>query len=164
MKSSKIEVSNCTFINNSAVGHGGALYIWESFVGVSKSEFNNNIAGNSGGVIFAVNQAINITGSDFNNNKADEGGSIYWECIDSKSVMIMNGCQFVTNTADDIGGAIMILYGKVTITLGQFSNNNAGGGGAIYIYTNAALNVVENEVSGSRTISGGGFVHYIIVL
>ena len=163
MQHSKIEISGCRFTNNSAAGYhnGGSMYIWESTAIIRNSEFNNSTAGKSGGAIYAIDQIgtsiLNITGSSFSDNRAGkEGGAIYWESVDRKSLMIIHTSWFFSNTVEDIGGAIMIKSGEAIIIFGQFNDNNATtAGGAIYVYDSIACNVVESEISDSKSNIGG---------
>ncbi|MBQ6098758.1 MAG: hypothetical protein IJL02_02710 [Methanobrevibacter sp.] len=62
------------------------------------------------------------------NNSASSAGAIYCDVNDE---LTLNNCEFISNTAQEYGGAIMIDE-YANITNATFKNNSAGTGGAIY--------------------------------
>ena len=111
-------IESSSFNNNTAY-NGGALYVQNDNTTIVDCNFTNNSAkyysnsGNpykgGGGAIWVNNTHLNVKNSFFDNNTAYNGGAIY-----------------VVNDGANITGT------KFTNNLARYSNNNMGGGGAIY--------------------------------
>ena len=81
----KITIDNSTFINNSAISGGGALYFEENAGGsiIFHSKFYNNSAGDKGGAIFST-VSVTIEDNFFKANQAGIGDNIVVISKDSK--------------------------------------------------------------------------------
>ena len=96
-----VEIYNCSFINNSVIEYGGAIYLYRS--------------GN-----------ITILSCEFIGNSADFGGSIYYEDTDQINVYIylsLISNLFQWNRASMAGGALMF-FKKLPLNFNSNSNNN----------------------------------------
>ena len=131
--SSGITVSNCTFVNNSALS-GSAIFLEVNDGQIEYCSFINNTAKDgSGGAIFLQGvvegngKNITVEHCSFENNHAAvKGGAIY---SDGENCTI-NNCSFKDNSADE-GGAIYNNY-IAFISICGFTNNSASIGGAVY--------------------------------
>ena len=129
-------LSNCNFINNSAVSAGGAV-VWKGDNGlISNCNFINN------SVKYGL--AASLTDGDgFDKSMMhiqivnSEGGALYLSG-DNASVEY---CNFINNTADLNGGAISVNWAdNITISFSGFKNNHATyNGGAIDLNAKNAL-------------------------
>jgi hypothetical protein len=128
----KVNITNCTFINNLAQGTNGY-----------------------GGAIYNRNGTLNITGSNFSANSADElGGAIYNYQAQST---VITGSTFISNVTNTWGGAIYS-YGPLSSTGSTFSDNQAvDAGGAIYSI--AALSISDSKFSANRAGYSGGAIY-----
>jgi predicted outer membrane repeat protein len=104
-------IYNATFINCTAQGRGGAVFLQDNEnVTFEACRFINNYAKENGGAIYSSNATALIKESTFTNNKADENYGL--------------------------GGALYLDYGSASIDNVTFENNNATQGGAIYSFSN----------------------------
>lgn len=150
--SSKCNINNSVFKNNSAVGRGGAVYGSSSSpLVVNNSVFENNYLLNQessySGAIDTPNNTI-ISNSVFKNNSAVYGGAI----CNSGNLNITNN-TFIDNSATK-GGSIFN-YGTdnvLNIQNATFNNNTAiDNGGAIYSSSTGDL-IINNTVFGNNTV------------
>ena len=121
-------LNNCTFIENSAHGKGGAIYNTE----LSKPVFS--------GCVFRGNSV---------NGSHSHGGAVcnsYWDA--PRFV----GCLFASNSAN-LGGAMYSYHGSVQLTNCTFSGNSAQSGGATY-YRATDANMTNCIVWGDRADLG----------
>ena len=102
-----LTVSNCNFVNNTALWAGGAIY----------SNKDNP----------SVNLALN--NCNFFNNSAREGGAICSLQTGSDIILNIINCNFTNNTAIMDGGAIIAI--GMNVMGSTFTNNSAFTGGAI---------------------------------
>ena len=145
-----INVTNCTFINNSAT-FGGALMLYISY-DVENCIFINNTADEYGGAVyFEHDVSININNSTFDGNKAVKGGAIHVDCVDFS----INNSDFINNYAD-YGGALNIESDNVIISDSRFVSNYAEiNGGAIFINAEGSKILNSNFTSNFAKSCGG---------
>lgn len=143
-------VKNCTFKSNKASTYGGAISLAKT---VSDSVFENNEAWEGGAIDsveevincnFTQNKAINgggaidgvntVKNSNFNSNHANGGERIAMSgggAICTSESLTVDGCSFVSNTADTSGSAIMMdtIFEKLELTISnsKFLKNTAKG-------------------------------------
>ena len=175
-----VEISDCTFRDNSAVS-GGAVGCDASAVTVEDSTFTDNNASITGGAAHIQGvlgaASMDITGGSFCDNHAGYGGAIY---AATNCSVVLSGSTVSSNTADthggafytqgsctldittdltdnearDDGGAIYINTGTVTVN-GDLTDNSAGrNGGAICTFFSTVD--VNGTVSGNSAAVGGG--------
>lgn len=97
-------VDKCTFLSNSVINYGGAIYnALNAELTVSGTTFSSNHAGLYGAAI-SNSSVLLLSGSTFNANQAGfEGGGIY---SDFSSTLTISNTTFTANVADFFGGAI----------------------------------------------------------
>ena len=160
--SKKLNINNCTFINNKdyydgALDEGGAISVMGCELVIADSVFINN-TGADGGAIFIDGADITVTGCVFTNNTAagdgfdsGTGGAIYFG--DAEHTLTVNNCVFTNNSASTSaatpeyvphGGAINA-NGRIIITNSNFTDNDAANGSAIY--SNGLLTLLGNNIS-----------------
>ena len=159
-------ITGSEFINNYALGYGGAIEIDIASDGtvINDTKFINN-TGNSGGAIEAQGSNIVIGNSTFISNHATyDGGAIdLLLSMDSDEGVFINNNIFESNVADNDGGAISIdgseSYGYdngVFLEDNTFTSNTARHGGAISTDSDSVLNLKNNEfTSNVASVSGG---------
>ncbi|MBE6499250.1 MAG: hypothetical protein E7Z80_01705 [Methanobrevibacter thaueri] len=169
-------VSNSQFINNLATGigstgytaAGGAIVIpWNPTPGVIVNcTFKNNNAkdgASPGGSAISIEDAsLNIEGCLFENNYASASGGAV-EISRSGTTrsnvptnIVIENSNFTSNTAGELGGAIVAVEGSsLDLTGCQFENNAAAYGNAVYNEGNLTLS--KNKVISDKAeiISNG---------
>lgn len=169
------QITNATFTNNSAGGHGGAVRA-QGLLTVTGSTFRDDSASGSGGAI-AADDTITITSRLFQDDTAAQAGGAI---ISVSASVFSQGSTYSTNRARDNGGAISaphrmtstddtftgnrttlydggaIQAGRVTTTSSRFTSNRAqrnGGGVAA-----GSLDDSSSTFIGNRSLSRGGAV------
>lgn len=143
-KSSKLKITNCSFINNQAT-NGGALSFNGGYLTIEDSHFIGNSAGRHGGAIcFASSLGNNVIQYNIDN------------------------CTFKNNNATNFGGALYAYYGynsqlDYKVQNSKFIDNTASNGGGIWtreIYMDHVY-MKGNKALQSGTGYGGGAVYLI---
>ncbi|WP_407377214.1 Ig-like domain repeat protein [Methanobrevibacter sp.] len=139
----------CTFENNSAEQNGGAVFSKKD-IDLSFSTFTANHA-QKGGAVYCTNNQGTIIGSDFIGNTAVDGGAIYWD----GRKLEMEFDKFMNNTASKNGGAVFLnSCNQIDISYASFFNSNANEGGALY-FLNSAANLVSSFFINNSASKGG---------
>lgn len=153
-------INNSIFKQNSASGWsgGGAIFVDNSCIGtdVKNSIFNGNTANGMGGAIYNFNNAyLKSANNQYYGNKAVEGGAIRIKDDD------------VTSSAGGFWSTGDVFY-QNTATTGDFSGNNNGCGGALFIYisqpkTCEIVNTkfVGNSADRQYKTGSGGAIYYL---
>lgn len=177
-------IKNCTFLENYAE-YGGAIYMYGGSIDIIDTMFINNFAYNFGGSIAGeYGVKINITRSKFYNSysMADAGGAIYIR----DSTLKINDVEIVNSSAtfggaiaslltdvslnrlavnDSVakwdGGAIYHMYGNFTSYYGNFINNSANNGGALFIDNSTNLLLRNNVFTNNNANMTAGAVYSI---
>ena len=140
-------IVNCTFINNSAAGYGGAV----SDGYCVNCTFIKNTAGNAGAVSGA--ECVNCT---FTENSATYRAGA---ALSPGSGSIVN-CIFVRNSANLEGGAIYYGGSRTTnIENCTFIENSANVGGAIYNFFSDVFTIVNCNFTRNSALWEAGAVH-----
>ena len=149
-------INNCTFIDNSVDGFGGAIYMHYGGLEIYNTRFINNRATQSGGAIYKYNSILDMQNCTFINNTAlRAGGAVF---ADTMTYLIANQTEFINNTCvNDSGGAIHADSAYFRFTDVDIINSSARFGGAIcaidsYGYIKNCL--MENNVA---KYDGGAF-------
>ena len=152
-----------SFVNNTALNNGGALYIasWTNQLNysVTNSLFSGNIAGNSGGAV-ATLKAIPITNSTIAYNRAFNvgGGIALLKDATSGGTANLNGVTVSFNEANNAGGGLFN-SGGLTSALTIYAKNrttespNSGISGYDYY-------VVTGAVTGTLSDQSNNLVEY----
>jgi len=118
-----VNISDADFNENTAY-RGGAVYIVGGTLNICDTNFtNNSVSGTSdntssgGAALYANGGTINISNTTFAGNKTNgsnaNGAAIYGG---SSDITIGDGTVFDGNNADNVGGALALFKGSVTIT------------------------------------------------
>lgn len=126
------QITNCTFIGNSALTDGGAVNTKFGNVSIKDCTFIDNFATRDGGAISTRGLSVmNIEGCDFINNSADEWGGAINNWLAEYNIINSN---FISNHAGTRGGAISTCGLLTNIIFSNFINNTALEGGALNIH------------------------------
>ncbi len=164
-----VNVSDNTFISNSAQGNGAAVNIEgnsnatvtnNTFVGnsaVNRLGTTGELLGHGGAVDFS-GKSLQMSGNRFYQNSAAEaGGALY---VHKDSSVTSKGDDFVSNTSKTNGGAILNT-GNLTIDDAGFkANTSTGNGGAIsndFVVTNRTDDKPTSVEYGTLTVSNSTF-------
>ena len=139
-----LEITDCSFVNNSAYNYGGAIAAdsknANARVTVKNSSFTGSISiTDAGGAMYL--RSVAFIGEDLNlsSSRATLGGAL---CILKSNSKLKNVHAF-NNTAGYDGGAIYQLYGEFSLNGSLFSYNHAKNGGAVFI-DNVTWGIIEN--------------------
>ena len=147
-----ININYYNFTGNTAVEHGGAIYVAEgsNFCVVNHSIFKGNNITNltgihTGGAIDINALNATIVNSIFENNNAVMGGAI--AAGDNSGYTIINNVTFTRNGATLDGGAINLRAFGVSMNDTRYYYNTAlRNGGAVYAGGSGNDNKVNNSV------------------
>ena len=121
-------ILNCFFTNNSAMKwDGGALRVMNSQINITNTSFVGNSAGNGGAVYSGKNSHLAIMTSFFINNIASNGGGIYL----MESIVRSSGNVYRKNKAHNDGGALSTTNALAFFENDNFCNNQASQGSAV---------------------------------
>ena len=118
----RVRADGCTFANNYAENHGGAIFTETFMADLSDCIFKNNKAKKDGGAVY-------INGKDIrtflkcvfvNNHAGGKGGAIYLDSRSSDFYLLYN--VFIGNSADD--GYAVFNYGTYSIIKNNWWGNN----------------------------------------
>ena len=163
--SSEAVVTDCTFINNTSTGNGGAIYSAMNteltLVGTDTSAlFKGNTSAVNGGAICIGTGTVDIKGYTFTENSAVNGGAI--RINTDKIVATIADSVFTKNTADDEGGAVSsasTLPDGLTVKGSTFEENSASGnGGALATRSKQNTIVKDTTFSNNSTEGQGGAI------
>ena len=155
-------MENCNFINNTASGHGGAVYLGSSDGDkITNCNFEGNVAGSNGGAVdwYAGSSNGEVLGSNFKNNTAKRsGGAIHWSGHNGTiSNTNFTGNKATGEVISDIGGVLGGGDGGAVLWVGShgiikdncnFINNFAQyRGGAIFLHGNSTENCTNTTVT-----------------
>lgn len=163
---------NFTISDGNSVQGGGFHSSNSGRVIVDGMTFEDNIAtGAGGGAIYNVNADLFITNSVFRNNQASgssgTGGALHTVSGDSS----LSGVTMQSNSADQAGGAIEIIAGRMFIfnstlggagalgnVAGPGGSANPGNGGALHVTGSSGTEVYLNgsTVTGNTAARDGG--------
>lgn len=144
-------IGKASFENNTAGQNGGAIFNSGTLdLSNAGADFENNIAAISGGAIYNTGN-LTIKNGDFENNKVTsgkgDGGALYT----NTGALTLVDTDFSENYTKEnaegdlgYGGAIYAQGGTIDIQGGEYENNHALTGGAIYVSGKATSVNIEN--------------------
>ncbi|MEM7793687.1 MAG: filamentous hemagglutinin N-terminal domain-containing protein [Cyanobacteria bacterium P01_C01_bin.118] len=148
------ELNSVTFLNNTANQGGGIFNETSGLLEITNTDFLNNQATTDGGGLYNNRGETVITNSNFESNNADRGGGLF-----NGGTATLNNIYFDSNQATYDGGG---LYNQIDatneITTGNFFNNSAQSGGAIYNRATLRLlnnTIASNQATGTDSANGG---------
>ena len=144
----RLDMVGCTFDNNSANDHGGALFAFTysgsgSVVTIDQCTFSNNAVTDTtpavgfGGAVYHQNNRISLTRSTLNGNSSTVFGGGMWSSCNSGTLenCTFQGNQVSGGPANRFGGAL-VLNGSFLINSCTLSGNHAqDSGGGIHAFT-----------------------------
>ena len=139
-----VTIAESSFINNTSLLEGGAVYSFYCYMLIQDSRFQGNTAVNGGGVM------------------------LDYKIAGANKVSRIEGCLFMGNTATSIGGAVRSYARSVNVKNSVFAYNSAPNAGAIGFhagdgvdndpgYTAALYNC--SFYGNSATVYGGAIVN-----
>lgn len=156
----KVRIDNSHFIDNTANSGGGGVYATaEGGITVTKSLLSGNTAGSAGGGLRlhsnAASARILVDGCTFIGNSANDGGGAFIDRAGTGTATVKNS-TFTGNTASDDGGGLYLNQGTITVERSTFSRNTAGtAGGAIADNFIAGLVIKNSRFDGNEADRGG---------
>jgi uncharacterized protein (TIGR03382 family) len=162
--SSSLEISDCSFTDNTAYLSGGGVYTSNvDNVTISGSTFEGNLAsqiamtsrGNFNGGAISIYAADTVALSTLSicDNTGDDGGGVY---LDQVADFSMSNSIFVENTAGNDGGGLYLYDVDGEVGNNNFLGGSALLGGAVYFASGSAIDFWNNIVA--YTASGTGVV------
>ena len=150
-----ITLKNIKFTNGYGFRGGAVSFTNSENINIKNCTFTSSRAGwDGGGIYFSKSNNIEIIDSSFSNNYAyrSNGGAL---AFDGGNYAEIKNSQFISNTADNLGGAV---YSNINVNIedSNFTQNTAVNrfGGAVNINGNIKNCIFEkNKATGS---SGGG--------
>lgn len=150
-----------TFSNNAVFGgsgsSGGALFVQNKTVIGAGNSFMGNTAVTRGGAVYAPNGPISVTGSVFTANTGGNGAAV--SVRNFTGVMPIVDSVFEGNRAASLygyGGAVLT-YGTVDISgASVFKDNYATDGGAVYAW---GATITGATFTGNEATERGGAVY-----
>jgi predicted outer membrane repeat protein len=116
-----VNITDCSFLNNSAPGNGGAIDSPGIFLTVTDSTFFGNSAGNGGAISIGADSA-SITNCTFDSNSASgEAGAVYSDFACNYS---FTNCTLTRNSANT-GGGLGLIGGSFTLINTIVAGNSA---------------------------------------
>jgi filamentous hemagglutinin family protein len=142
--------------SNGISGDGGAIYNFESDLGIIDSIFQNNQAEDFGGAIATRigNGTTNIAGTTFSANRATFGGAIH----QSTGELAIANSRFLNNQSLQQGGGLD-LFGVTNSSIQQtlIQGNRSGTlGGGINLGGTTALTLDQVILDSNQASTGGG--------
>ena len=140
IKSSKLEMSNCTIHRNKAINYAGAIFAHGSFIYLTNTNFNDNNAIQGGGALFVKEGSfVFLKSCTFSNNQVKVGYSAKKKLdgyggaiLLTKSTIKGINVNFTGNKANYGGGLFLTWHSIVKTQHMDFSHNIAVFGSAIY--------------------------------
>jgi hypothetical protein len=157
--STVVQVNGASFIDNTATGDGGAMYVFTALGDqITDCRFLGNTAAGSGGAYWEWSNGTAISGSTFGGNKATTGGALYLDDQGSEiSATVVYG-----NGATGNGGGIFDSPGgtPVPISGSTFLRNHAGGaGGGIDEESYGEPEPMTNTIIADNSATDGGGIN-----
>jgi hypothetical protein len=160
-------VENSVFLNNSAVGNGGAIFVSGPSALLANTEVKGNSTNASGGGLFDSGTTLILQRNTFSGNTASiNGGAIEIETTGSGGSLstitnnTITGNQALNNGGGDNGGGIdapaTTFTGELSLINDTINANFAdNGGGAFWGGTTGIFNV-QNTIIAKNTASTAG--------
>lgn len=161
--SGSLDLSNCTFDANVAVGSGGAIWIENGNSVITGCTFTSNECGGTGGAIYKEGSGtLQISNSAFGQNLVisttySEGGSAISITAGPGDI---SDCTFTTNSGVG-GGTVKISRSATTVSVATstFDGNSAGAGAGVSAERSTTappvVTVTDCKFSGNTANLGG---------
>ena len=158
-----VTMTGGSFTENKASDRGAGIFTGGGTMTISNATFSKNVATGFGGGAYVVGGSIVLSSGEFSKNKAESGGALYITKGDTarESSFTMNAGAFSNNVATDDGGAVYISGGNVDVRHGEFIDNSAEFGGAVYMAGDAGTSLImeSGTMRGNSASDDGGAVY-----
>ncbi len=175
-------IENSAFLQNTALGNGGAIAATDTFLEIRSSEFTHNSAtGLDGGALYIKHDTASLSTSlvanRFESNSAAAGGAVH-----SQQLLESSACTYAFNYADsggalwgriesfgdtlvgnsaklDGGGAFALAGSTFQSSTIQFNSAQRNGGGVYADSFNTSITnstITGNRASSNSTLTGSG--------
>ena len=115
--------------------------------------------GGRGAAVLATSSQLTIRDVLFSGNFAYDGGAIYSD-LNNVNLQIAES-EFDSNSAQNMGGALFMRNGFLTVQTSRFQNNTAGSvGGALNLEMDDQYVIENNTFTGNSAVSGGAIRLY----
>jgi len=155
-----ISLTDCSFSGNSAIGaFGGGMVDQFATSTLTNCIFVGNTAARWGGGLSNLSSSETLINTAFIGNISDNRGGGVFNSLDGS--MVLTNCAFIGNVSNNAGGAGMYNRHSSTAVLTNcvFSGNSGIGSGAIKAVNNTNVTLTNCTISGnSGTGAGGGGV------
>ena len=151
---------DCRRIESNRAGIGGVMWTMNVYQTIiSGSVLYNNTAELAGGALtFSSNPIVNISHSQLIGNSADEGGAVF---VEDHSNLSINNCNFVSNTATEIGGAICVqITCHFVIATSLIRNNSAQYGAGIFCSDKSSV-TTSNIIATQNNVTKQGTLYFV---
>ena len=155
-----LDLSNATaeFKENSATQYGGAIYNSGTFV-LNNAKFHDNTAEVGGAFFVASGSDMTISNSEFAENFATYGGVGYTSSKLNNLTIVDSVLR--DNTATGVAG--LGLFNQAKLERVDFERNissgdNSQGGGAVFLGSEAKIDIVEGTFVGNEVKTNGGAI------
>ena len=145
MDGGNLDISDTIFLNNFAYNFGGAIAgEYGTSIVISKSKFYNSYSmADAGGAIYLRDSSLKMNNVEIVNSSATFGGAI----ATLNTPVTLNYLTVKDSSAKWDGGAIYHMYGEFSSAYGNFNNNSASNGGALFIDNSTSLFLRGNTFS-----------------
>lgn len=169
IQAGRVNVADCTFVENSAGSYGGAIYVgFNAEVQILDNSFSNNEVTYGGGSIYVGSTSITtlIEGNSFSGGSADYGSAIHGDganlAVQRNIFMDMTGASTVdiysNGPASTISNNIIVRSSQTAIDASgtnasphQIINNTIVGSVIGISTSNSSSNIVNNIITGVTT-------------
>ena len=153
------QITDCTFLGNTAAGSGGAYWEWSNGTTISRSTFGGNKAA-TGGALYLDDQGSVITATGIHDNDATGDGGGIFDSPGGTPVPII-GSTITGNHAGGAGGGLdEESYGTVDpVTNTTIVGNSAADGGGINVGSGVMINLTGDTIAGNRASGDGGGIN-----
>ena len=144
---------DCRRIESNRAGMGGVMLTVDVYQTIiSGCVLYNNTAELAGGALmFSSDPIVNISHSQLIGNSADEGGAVF---VEDQSNLSINNCNFDSNRATEIGGAISVqIMCHFVIATSLIRNNSAQYGAGIFFGDKSSVtinNIIVTQNSATK--------------
>lgn len=178
----KLKIGDSSFIGNCAM-RGAAIYSNGGEIEISSSCFKDNVAFRNGGAVRVAHSDLKIDGCDFIANKSTSGGAVHnffskLEIIESKFIANLvesdggaiynyydrydvstkiRDSLFRDNLAQNLGGAVRLNWGEISLSGCDLEENKAERGGAAYVSW-GFFAIESSRLDGNYARDGGGAI------
>jgi predicted outer membrane repeat protein len=131
-----VDIENCVFTENTSVWAGGAILVMmDCTVNLTGCSFIDNSATEGGALVQAEGSFASVTACAFSGNHTQYGGAVYFGYAGTTAATgSYTSCSFLGNTATKYGGAFYAESGSPVFNGCSFSGNSADwSGGAVYL-------------------------------